>query len=172
MKKHTVALLLPALLTASLGMLPPLASARGDGQAARSGERASELSSEEHAFGRQGDPKKSSRTIVIDMSDNMRFTPDQLTVKQGETIRFIVKNRGKMLHEMVIGTMEELKAHHAMMQKHPGMEHEAPYSVHVSAGKKGTIVWQFTQPGEFYFACLLPGHLEAGMIGKINVVKG
>lgn len=130
------------------------------------------ISQEEHAFGKQGDPQKAMRTIVIDMSDTMRFDPADITVKEGETVRFVVTNKGKMMHEMVIGTMDELKAHGELMKKHPGMEHDEPYMAHVSPGKKEEMVWQFTKAGEFYYACLLPGHFEAGMIGKIKVTKG
>jgi uncharacterized cupredoxin-like copper-binding protein len=133
---------------------------------------AAPISTEEHAFGKQGDPARATRTIAIDMTDMMRFKPAHIKVKQGETIRFIVKNKGKMMHEMVIGTMEELKAHGEMMKKHPGMEHDEPYMSHISPGKKQDLVWQFTQPGEFHFACLVPGHFEAGMVGKITVTKG
>lgn len=133
---------------------------------------AAPISTEEHAFGRQGAPAKAVRTITIDMTDNMRFTPADIRIKQGETIRFVVKNKGRMMHEMVIGTMEELKAHGEMMKQHPGMEHDEPYMSHVSPGKEQQLVWHFTQPGEFYFACLIPGHFEAGMVGKITVTKG
>lgn len=130
------------------------------------------ISTEEHAFGKQGNPKKLTRTIAIDMADTMRFGPANITVKQGETIKFVVTNKGKMMHEMVIGTMAELKEHGELMKKHPGMEHDEPYMSHVSPGKKEEMVWQFTKAGEFYFACLIPGHFEAGMIGKITVKKG
>ena len=133
---------------------------------------AAPLSSEEHAFGKQGDLKKAARTIVIDMNDMMRFGPSDITVKQGETIKFVVNNNGKIMHEMVIGTLTELKKHGELMKKHPGMEHDEPYMTHVSPGKKQEMVWQFTQTGEFHYACLLPGHFEAGMVGKIKVVKG
>lgn len=125
---------------------------------------------DQHAFGKQGHPKKVTRTITIDMSDNMRFAPEDITVKQGETIRFVVANKGEMMHEMVIGTMDELKAHGELMKKHPTMEHDEPYMFHVSPGKKENLVWQFTEAGKFYYACLIPGHFEAGMIGKIKVV--
>ena len=130
------------------------------------------ISTEVHAFGKQGDPRKATRTIAIDMADTMRFGPANITVKEGETIKFVVTNKGKLMHEMVIGTMEELKAHGELMKKHPGMEHDEPYMSHVSPGKKEEMVWQFTKAGEFYYACLVPGHFEAGMIGKINVTKG
>jgi uncharacterized cupredoxin-like copper-binding protein len=128
------------------------------------------ISTEEKTFGREGDPKKVSRTIRVDMSDAMRFAPSNLKVKRGETIRFDVKNSGKTMHEMVLGTMQELKAHAELMKKHPGMEHDEPYMAHVAPGKTERLVWQFTKPGEFYYGCLIPGHFEAGMIGKLVVV--
>ncbi|MEO8154452.1 MAG: cupredoxin family protein [Rhizobacter sp.] len=120
-------------------------------------------------FGREGNPKKVTRSIVIDMTDNMRFTPANVTVKRGETIRFVVRNDGKVLHEMVLGTTEALKEHAALMQKFPEMEHADANMAHVKPGTRGEIVWQFTQDGEFQFACLQPGHFEAGMIGKLTV---
>jgi uncharacterized cupredoxin-like copper-binding protein len=123
----------------------------------------------EKAFGRQGDPKKVSRTIDLDMSDAMRFSPADLAVKQGETVRFRLKNSGKVMHEMVLGTMQELKEHAEMMKQHPGMHHAEPSMVHVGPGKTGTLVWQFTKAGEFHYACLVPGHFEAGMVGSIKV---
>jgi uncharacterized cupredoxin-like copper-binding protein len=105
---------------------------------------------EEKPFGREGDSKKFTREISVDVSDKMRFRPAELTVKQGETIRFSVKNSGKVMHEMVLGTMQDLKAHAEMMKKHPGMEHGEPYMAHVAPGKTETIVWQFTKAGEFH----------------------
>jgi uncharacterized cupredoxin-like copper-binding protein len=125
----------------------------------------------ETEFGRTGDPKKATRTVRIDMSDKMRFTPDALEVRQGTTVRFIVKNSGNTMHEMVIGTLNELKDHAEVMKKHPGMEHDEPFMAHVPPGKTEEIVWQFTKPGEFHFGCLIPGHFEAGMVGKIKVVS-
>lgn len=127
------------------------------------------MSTEEHAFGREGDPGKVSRTVAIDMSDAMRYSPAALQVKRGETIRLQVTNSGKMLHELVLGTMPDLKAHAELMRKYPGMEHDGPHMLHVPAGRKRTLVWQFTKPGELYYACLIPGHFEAGMVGKITV---
>ena len=121
------------------------------------------------AFGRTGDPKKVARTVEIEMSDKMRFSPAELTVKRGETVRFVAKNSGKLMHEMVLGSMTELKEHSELMKKHPGMEHEEPYMAHVAPGKTAEIVWQFTRAGEFHFGCLEPGHFEAGMVGKITV---
>ena len=113
-----------------------------------------------HAAPRQFDPAQ---------VETMRFDPASLTVRKGETVRFVVANHGAVLHEMVLGTREALKEHAAMMQKHPGMEHDEPSIAHVKPGGTGEIVWQFTQAGEFQFACLVPGHFEAGMIGKVVV---
>lgn len=172
MQKQLTSTLLRATLVSLVFGLPaaPLL-AHGEKSHEGASKASAPISPDEHAHGRQGDPKKVTRTVTLDMHDTMRFTPADITVKQGETLRFVVRNKGGMLHEMVIGTLDELKMHGAMMKKHPGMEHDEPYMAHVSAGKKEEMVWQFTQPGAFYFACLLPGHFEAGMIGKINVLN-
>ena len=127
------------------------------------------VSTEEKAFGREGDPRKVTRTVKVDMSDAMRFAPARIKVKRGETIRFEVKNSGKTMHEMVLGTMQELKEHAELMKKHPGMEHDEPYMAHVAPGKTERMVWQFSRAGEFYYGCLVPGHFEAGMLGKLVV---
>jgi uncharacterized cupredoxin-like copper-binding protein len=111
------------------------------------------------------------RTIHITMSDKNRFTPNSVKVKQGETIRFVVKNEGKKKHEMVIGSVEDIKAHNELMERFPGMEHDEPNMVDLESGQKGEIIWQFTEMGQFQFACLVTGHFEAGMKGVINVVK-
>ncbi len=105
------------------------------------------------------------------MLDTMRFTPDKVDVKLGETVRFVITNDGKQMHEFVIGTKNELDEHAALMLKFPEMEHDAPYMAHVPPGKTGAIVWKFNRAGEFDFACLLPGHYQAGMVGKIKVAS-
>jgi uncharacterized cupredoxin-like copper-binding protein len=122
-------------------------------------------------FGQTGDPRKATRTVQVDMSDAMRFTPAEISVKRGDTVRFVVTNSGKQMHEMVLGTMKELKEHAELMKKHPGMEHDEPYMAHVQPGKKAEIVWQFTNPGEFHYGCLIAGHFEAGMVGRVLVTK-
>lgn len=131
--------------------------------------KSAQISIEEHAFGRAGDPKKITHTIQIGMDDTMHFTPGDVVLKKGDTIKFVVRNDGRIMHEMVIGTMKELKEHAELMRKFPNMEHDEPYMAHVAPGKNGELVWQFTRAGEFFYACLIPGHLEAGMIAKITV---
>ena len=131
---------------------------------------ARKISPDEHAFGKEGDPKKAKRTITVNMADTMRFSPGEITVKQGETVKFVVRNSGKVMHEMVIGTADELKKHAEQMKKHPAMEHDEPYMAHVKPGGKEEIAWTFTKPGTFMYGCLIPGHFEAGMKGTITVV--
>jgi uncharacterized cupredoxin-like copper-binding protein len=120
-------------------------------------------------FGRAADPKKAKRTVRVEMSDQMRFHPAEITVKRGEVVRFVPVNKGQVMHEMVLGTMDELKKHAELMKKNPGMEHDEPHMAHVPPGKQGEMGWQFTRAGEFFFACLIPGHFEAGMVGKVIV---
>ena len=125
---------------------------------------------EQKDWGIAGDSKAVKRTVEITMTDTMRFTPDKIEVNQGETVRFVVKNTGKLMHEMVIGTKKELDEHAALMARFPTMEHDEPYQAHVPAGKTGDLVWSFNRAGEFDFACLIAGHYQAGMVGKIKVV--
>lgn len=123
------------------------------------------------ALGKPGDPGKVTRSIRVEMSDTMRFKPASIKVKRGETIRFIVRNTGKVKHEMVLGTIEELKEHAVSMRKFPEMEHADPNQVSVEPGMTGELIWQFTRAGTFDFACLVPGHFEAGMVGKVRVSR-
>lgn len=121
------------------------------------------------SFGIAADPRKANRTIRVEMRDAMRFVPGEITVRRGQVVRFIAENEGEVLHEMVLGTREELDKHAELMKRFPGMEHDEPHMTHVKPGATGEIGWRFTQPGTFYYGCLIPGHYEAGMVGKITV---
>ena len=121
------------------------------------------------AIGVPGVAAKVTRTINVDMTDDMRFSAAKIDAKQGETIRFIAKNNGKVKHEMVLGSDKELKEHYELMKKNPEMEHDDPNMVSVAPGKSGEIIWQFTKAGRVDFACLQPGHYDAGMKGLVNV---
>jgi uncharacterized cupredoxin-like copper-binding protein len=159
---------LSALLTSTL-MGVSLGALAHEGED-HSKKNAGPIKKEQKAWGIAGDAKAAKRTIELTMTDNMRFTPDKIEVKQGETVKFVVKNSGKMMHEMVIGNKKELDEHAALMMKFPAMEHDEPYMTHVAAGKVGELVWTFNRPGDFDFACLIAGHYQAGMVGKIKVV--
>ena len=123
----------------------------------------------ETPFGRAADPRRAGRTIHVEMADTMRYSPAEITVTRGDTVRFVVSNKGQALHEMVLGRMQELREHAEMMKKHPGMEHDEPHMLHVAPGKTGEMGWRFTRAGEFHYGCLVPGHFEAGMVGRITV---
>ena len=126
---------------------------------------------EETAIGKPGVAARVNRTITIEMNDSMRYTPADVQVKQGETVRFVVKNVGKVKHELSLGTQQELMEHLEQMKKFPDMEHDEPSKVTLAPGKQGEIIWQFTKAGTVNFACLMPGHYEAGMKGVVQVGK-
>jgi uncharacterized cupredoxin-like copper-binding protein len=161
--KHFVQILAAALVFAAGVAI----AHEGEKPAAPRAYQASKV--EDTPFGQQGNPKKVTRTIRVGMSDNMRFDPESISVKKGETIRFVIQNKGAVLHEMVLGTPEALKAHAQLMKRFPGMEHDDPSMAHVKPGTSGDIVWRFTKAGEFQFACLIPGHFDAGMVGTVAV---
>ena len=124
---------------------------------------------EQKDWGIAGDPKAATRIITLRMGDDMRFTPSHIQVHQGETVRLRAENKGKVMHEIVLGTKAELDQHAELMMKHPGMEHDEPYMAHVKPGQRGDIVWHFNRAGTFDFACLIAGHYQAGMTGKVTV---
>jgi putative copper export protein/plastocyanin len=147
-----------------LGITPPAAH-----------DHAAAMSRHAHeGFGRPADPRQAQRTIRIEMTDDMRFVPAEIRVKRGELVRFVLVNKGRAMHEMVLGTLDELNRHAATMREHPGMPRDAqpePNEVEVAPGKSGELAWQFTQAGGFYYGCLVPGHFEAGMVGKVFVTE-
>ena len=127
---------------------------------------------EETAFGMAGDPKKASRPVTIFMSESggkMSFIPSVVEVKQGEQVKFLLRNNGELDHEMILATLEMNMAHAEEMKKNPDMEHDDPNAKRVGPKKSSEIVWKFTKAGEFDFSCLIPGHREAGMTGKVIV---
>jgi uncharacterized cupredoxin-like copper-binding protein len=153
-----------ALAAALLATTAGAAWAHGPGHA-----KAAVQKKEQKAWGIAGEATRASRTIEVGMSDSMRFSPDRIDVRRGETVRLVFRNQGKLMHEFVIGTKKELDEHAALMIKFPTMEHDEPYMAHVAPGETGEIVWHFNRAGEFDFACLIAGHYQAGMVGKIFV---
>jgi uncharacterized cupredoxin-like copper-binding protein len=162
MKQHVA----PPLLMSLMLLSATPAFAHGDEIHKKA---AASVKMEQKEWGIGGDANAVKRTIELKMADNMRFTPDRIEVKEGETVRIRLSNTGQVLHEMVLGTAPVLAEHAALMKRFPNMEHDEPYMAHVPAGKTGEIVWTFNRPGEFDFACLIAGHFEAGMVGKIVV---
>ena len=126
---------------------------------------------EQKDWGIAGDPRQVRRTVDCHMLDTMRFKPERVEARLDETIRFTARNTGRVMHEFVIGTREENAEHYELMKKFPNMEHDEPWMAHVAPGKRGEIVWTFNREGEFEFACLVAGHYDAGMRGRIVVRK-
>jgi len=156
------------ILSASAAALGALPTARAHGDQDHPA-KAAPSRKEQKDWGIAGDPEAVKRTIEVRMLDTMRFVPDRIEVRLGETVRFAHHNAGQVMHEFVIGTRKELDEHAALMIRFPNMEHDEPYMAHVPPGQRAEIVWLFNRPGEFEFACLIAGHYSAGMVGKITV---
>ena len=125
------------------------------------------------AAGIPGDAENVSRTIEVSMIEtedgDMIFTPASVDITSGETIRFSIVNKGELEHEFVLDTIAQNAEHKALMEQFPEMEHDDPNSVRLDAGETGEIIWTFSNAGEFEFACLIPGHYEAGMHSSVKV---
>ena len=127
---------------------------------------------EHFSAGEPGNPKKPARTVTVIMSDSdgtMRFVPDRVDIKKGEQIRFILQNNGVLKHEFMLANVKDNDKHAELMKKYPDMEHDDPNAKSVDPGKTAEILWRFSKGGTFEFACLIPGHREAGMRGTVTV---
>ena len=124
---------------------------------------------DEYSYGEPGVAANVTRTVEMDAADTMRFTPSTVSVKKGQTVRFVIKNSGAVPHEFSLGTVKELKEHYEVMKKFPNMEHDEPNKISLQPGAQGEVIWHFTQVGTVHFACLHVGHYEAGMKGQIKV---
>jgi uncharacterized cupredoxin-like copper-binding protein len=124
------------------------------------------------AAGAPGNPKLPARTVTVVMSEGdgtMRFIPDRIDVKKGEQVRFVLENKGALAHEFRLSTVKDNDEHAAMMREMPDMKHHEANAVTLDPGKDGEMLWRFTRTGTFEFACLIPGHREAGMHGTVAV---
>ncbi len=125
------------------------------------------------AAGEPGQARKPARLIEIVMAEGdgkMSYKPSRLEIKKGEQVKFVLRNRGELEHEMVLGTEKENLEHAEEMAKHPDAPHgDEPNAKHVAPGKTGELIWKFTKAGVFEYACLIPGHREAGMVGTVIV---
>jgi uncharacterized cupredoxin-like copper-binding protein len=128
---------------------------------------------EHFSAGEPGDPQKPFRTVKVTMLEDgkrMLFDPAVVEVRLGEQIRFVIFNEGTWNHEFILATKEDNRKHAALMKKFPDMEHDDPNAKRLAPFSSAETLWKFTKRGEFEYACLIPGHIEAGMHG-IVVVK-
>lgn len=149
----------------------PAAPGAGADAHAGHGAAASPAQRGQTPWGKAGKAQAATRTVTIRMDDQMRFSPSRLRVKLGETVRLVVHNDGKLMHELVLGSRESLQQHAQLMAQQPDMPHGGPDMAHVPPGKQAEIVWTFNRAGEVHFACLVDGHHVAGMVGTIEVVR-
>lgn len=122
--------------------------------------------------GEPGNPKSASRVVEVVMQESdgkMIFVPKRIEVRLGEQIRFVLKNHGVLEHEFMLATVKENAKHAEKMLKFPDMEHDDPNGKRLKPNDKNEILWRFTKRGEFEFACLIPGHYQAGMFGRVIV---
>jgi len=122
--------------------------------------------------GTPGDPKKPFRVIEMMATEGngtMAFDPPRIEVFQGEQIKFVIKNAGELDHEFMLETFEANQKHAIEMQKNPEMEHDDPNGKRVVSKKQVELIWKFSKLGTFEYACLIPGHYEAGMKGVVEV---
>lgn len=159
----------PLIPAVAAGLMLAAGAAQAHGDKAHAKPAAAPVKLEQKDWGIAGTASAAKVTISHSARDSMRFSPDFAHVKVGETVRFVVHNEGKIMHEFVIGTRQENVEHARLMMKFPDMEHDEPYMAHVPAGKTGEIVWTFNRLGYFEFACLIAGHYQAGMVGQIKV---
>ncbi len=122
--------------------------------------------------GEPGNPKKPAKIIQVTMGESegkMLFVPVRLEIKKGDQIKFVLRNNGELEHEFVLASTADNLKHAEEMKKHPDMAHEEPNGRQLAPKRTSEIVWKFTKAGEFEYACLIPGHREAGMTGTIVV---
>jgi uncharacterized cupredoxin-like copper-binding protein len=142
----------------------PRASAHGDahgGHAARSFEA-----------GEPGDAAKPYRTVEIVMKEGdgtMSYAPERIEARKGEQIKFVIRDEGQLDHELLIDSFLNNQKHKAEMETDQHMDHEEPNGARLKPAARKELIWRFTRSGTFEFACLLPGHYEAGMKGVVVV---
>lgn len=126
--------------------------------------------SSEFAFGAPADPADADRTIEITSSDDLTFTPSEITVTQGEIITFRVINEGEIPHDFTLGDQATQDEHEEAMAEMEGMSMpDEPNAIQVAAGETREITWQFTEAGVVLIGCHQVGHYDAGMRGEITV---
>jgi uncharacterized cupredoxin-like copper-binding protein len=123
------------------------------------------------ALGEPADAAMADRTVHVTASDQLKFAPDALQVKVGETVTFEIENAGTTDHEFVIGSPEYQAAHEQEMQAGHMEMGDEPNAVDVPAGDTKSLTWTFTEAGATQYGCHEPGHFAAGMVGDITVTQ-
>jgi uncharacterized cupredoxin-like copper-binding protein len=160
---------LPILLLGATISVTATAKAQDDGHASHGGHMHAAPSFD---AGEPGAGAKVSRRIEVvarEGDGKMFFAPARISVNKGENVDFVVRNEGQLEHEFVLGSASENASHAAEMAAMPEMKHDDSNAVRVAPGKSAHLLWTFSKAGNFEFACLIPGHYEAGMKGEAVV---
>ena len=124
-------------------------------------------------IGKPGDGSSIDRTIELSIRETesgyMLFEPDAIQIERGSVIRFSIRNTGALDHEFFLGSFDEVAKHQQWMREHPDMQHDSANSVSIPSGQNADLIWEFSDVTNLEFACLIPGHREAGMWGVIIV---
>jgi uncharacterized cupredoxin-like copper-binding protein len=105
-------------------------------------------------------------TVEMDLRLS-RFLPAELTVRDGTLVRFVVRNRDPIRHELIVGPPEVHARHRNGIEAvHPPV----PGEVTVEPGTTAETTVHVHGAGDMEFACHLPGHYQYGMRGTIHVV--
>jgi uncharacterized cupredoxin-like copper-binding protein len=70
-----------------------------------------------YAFGHPAPADKATRTVEVTLQD-ISFSPKALDVKAGETVRFVLVNKGQLLHEFNLGDAQDASQRHAHGHRH------------------------------------------------------
>ena len=126
----------------------------------------------ESLAGNPGNENEVGRVINVEANDSMRFIHEPFDIKDGETIKFVVTNKGAVPHEFSIGTKGEHMGHGQMMMANPDMQHgPGGASITIAPGKTETLIWYFEEAWQVEAACNIPGHYQAGMHSPVKFVK-
>ncbi len=158
---------LAAILAAALAVTAPGTAGAGPGPKGHG--------HESFAAGEPGDPSKPFRVVELKMQEGdgeMSYSAGKIDVKLGEQIKFVLTNTGALDHEFMLDSIERNARHKIAMAKNPEMRHDDPNGKRLQPNGSSEILWRFTKPGTFEFACLIPGHYEAGMHGAVAVAAG
>lgn len=127
-----------------------------------------------YTFGQPGPAAAATRTYHYELTDSMRFvSKDTRVIRRGETVKFIIRNSGRLTHEFSLGDVAFQKAHAEMMKAMPDMKHADPNTVSVPPGQTRTLVWTFSTQspsGIVQIGCHVPGHFEAGMKADLQII--
>jgi uncharacterized cupredoxin-like copper-binding protein len=154
--------------------------------------------SDEGAAPKEGQQVVSSDNVIEISAFEMGYTPPSVTLEKGKEYTLVLKNDGKIFHDLTAKKLDVEITYMGDMPDHPeGMSfidtidkifgvkkahadaghgddsEEKMNYIHMNAEAGQTVEIKFIpkETGEFKFYCSVPGHEEAGMHGEVEVNK-